>query len=45
MAMSAWQAVGIHMVIWLAGLQNIPFVLYEAADIDGANAWQKFRYV
>jgi multiple sugar transport system permease protein len=45
MVMSAWQAVGIHMVIWLAGLQNIPFVLYEAADIDGANAWQKFRYV
>ncbi len=45
MFMSAWQAVGIHMVIWLAGLQNIPEVLYEAADIDGANTWQKFRYV
>jgi multiple sugar transport system permease protein len=45
MAMSAWQAVGIHMVIWLAGLQNIPHVLYEAADIDGANAIQKFRFV
>ncbi len=45
MAMSAWQAVGIHMVIWLAGLQGIPFSLYEAADIDGANAWQKFLYV
>jgi multiple sugar transport system permease protein len=45
MVMSAWQAVGIHMIIWLAGLQNVPFVLYEAADIDGANAWQKFRYV
>lgn len=45
MAMSAWQAVGIHMVIWLAGLQNIPPVLYEAADIDGASAIQKFRYV
>ncbi len=45
MFMSAWQAVGIHMIIWLAGLQNIPDVLYEAADIDGANIWQKFRYV
>ncbi len=45
MVMSAWQAVGIHMVIWLAGLQNIPEVLYEAADIDGANTWQKFIYV
>ncbi len=45
MAMSAWQAVGIHMIIWLAGLQTIPYSLYEAADIDGANNWQKFRYV
>lgn len=45
MAMSAWQAVGIHMVIWLAGLQTISYSLYEAADIDGANAWQKFRYI
>jgi multiple sugar transport system permease protein len=45
MAMSAWQAVGIHMIIWLAGLQTIPYVLYEAADIDGANNWQKFRHV
>lgn len=45
MAMSAWQAVGIHMIIWLAGLQTIPYSLYEAAAIDGANAWQKFRYV
>jgi len=45
MAMSAWQAVGIHMVIWLAGLQNIPEILYEAASIDGANNWQKFVHV
>lgn len=45
MFMSAWQAVGIHMVLWLAGLQNIPVTLYEAADIDGANAWQKFVFV
>jgi len=33
------------MVIWLAGLQTISYALYEAADIDGANAWQKFRYI
>ena len=45
MVMSAWQAVGMHMVIWLAGLQTIPYVLYEAADIDGADVWQKFMYV
>lgn len=44
-AMSIWQAVGFHMVIWLSGLQTIPFVLYEAAEVNGANAWQKFRYV
>jgi multiple sugar transport system permease protein len=45
MFMSAWQAVGIHMIIWLSGLQTIPYSLYEAADIDGANTWQKFRFV
>ncbi|ROU03384.1 carbohydrate ABC transporter permease [Histidinibacterium lentulum] len=45
MAMSIWQAVGFHMVIWLAGLQTISPTLYEAADIEGASAWQKFRYV
>lgn len=45
LAMSVWQGVGFHMVIWLAGLQTIPHSLYEVADIEGANAWQKFRYV
>lgn len=44
-AMSIWQAVGFHMVIWLAGLQTIPVSLYEAADIEGVSAWQRFRYV
>ncbi len=44
-AMSAWQAVGFHMVIWLSGLQTIPASLYEAASLDGAGGWQKFRYV
>ncbi|MEM8858888.1 MAG: sugar ABC transporter permease [Chloroflexota bacterium] len=43
--MSVWQGVGFHMVIWLAGLQTIPFVLYEAASVSGANRWQQFRYV
>jgi multiple sugar transport system permease protein len=45
MVMSIWQAVGFHMVIWLAGLQTIPEELYEAADLDGAGRWQQFRYV
>ena len=43
--MSAWQAVGFHMIIWLAGLQTIPGELYEAAKVDGANGWQQFRAV
>jgi multiple sugar transport system permease protein len=33
------------MLIYLAGLQDIPTELYEAAQIDGANAWQRFFYV
>ncbi len=45
MAMSIWQGVGFHMVIWLSGLQTIPKVLYEAAAIDGANGWERFRNV
>lgn len=43
--MSVWQGVGFHMVIWLAGLQNIPSVLYEAASTEGANNPQKFRFI
>lgn len=43
--MSAWQGVGFHMIIWLAGLQTIPGELYEAATVDGANKWQQFRAV
>lgn len=43
--MSVWQGVGFQMVLFLAGLQGIPSSLYEAASIDGANAWQKFRNV
>ncbi|GGW74914.1 MULTISPECIES: carbohydrate ABC transporter permease [Streptomyces] len=43
--MSVWQGVGFHMVIWLAGLQTIPAELYEAADLDGATRWHRFRHV
>ncbi len=43
--MSVWKQVGYYMVIYLAGLQAIPEPLYEAARIDGANPWQKFRYI
>jgi multiple sugar transport system permease protein len=40
-----WQAVGYSMIIFLAGLQDIPRVYYEAATIDGAGAWKRFRYI
>lgn len=43
--MSIWQAVGFHMVIWLAGLQTIPGDQYEAAALDGAGEWDKFRFI
>ena len=45
MAFSIWQAVGFHMVIWLAGLQTIPPTLYEVGDVEGASNWQKFRFI
>ena len=45
MLMSIWQAVGFHMIIWLAGLQTIPAELYEAGDLDGASGWRRFRYI
>lgn len=40
-----WWGFGFPMLIFIAGLQNIPDTLYEAAKIDGANAWQIFRYI
>lgn len=39
------QFVGVAMVIYLAGLQAVPQMYYEAASLDGANAWQQFRHV
>ena len=42
--MSLW-GIGGTMVIYLAGLQGIPQHLYEAAEIDGANYWNRFRHV
>ncbi len=43
--MSVWQGVGFQMVVLLAGLQDIPHDLYEAATVDGASPWQRFRFV
>lgn len=42
---SVWKYMGYYMVIYLAGLQGISAELYEAASLDGANTWNKFRYV
>jgi len=43
--MSIWQGAGFQMIILLAGLQDIPQELYEAASIDGASKRQQFLYV
>lgn len=40
-----WSAVGWHACIYLAQLQSIPIEYYEAANVDGATSWQKFRYI
>jgi multiple sugar transport system permease protein len=45
MLCSIWQGVGFQMVILLAGLQSIPDVLYESAQIDRAGKWQQFIHV
>ena len=42
---SVWKYMGYYMVIYLAGLQGISAELYEAADLDGASTWDKFKYV
>ena len=41
----SWKYFGFHMIIYLAGLQQIPHELEEAAKIDGARSWEVFRYV
>ncbi|GAA2238240.1 sugar ABC transporter permease [Rarobacter faecitabidus] len=40
-----WMNLGVTVIIFLSGLQAIPADLYEVSSIDGANAWQKFRFV
>jgi multiple sugar transport system permease protein len=43
--LSIWKQLGFNMVVFLAGLQAIPVNRYEAAELDGANAWQQFWYI
>ena len=40
-----WQMIGYMMIIYIAGIQNIPGELYDAADVDGANGWRKLTNV
>ncbi|MBF2007269.1 MAG: sugar ABC transporter permease [Chlorogloeopsis fritschii C42_A2020_084] len=43
--LSIWKQLGFNLVVFLAGLQTIPSSRYEAAELDGANAWQQFWYI
>ncbi len=40
-----WKNSGYNMILWLAGLDGISESLYEAANVDGAGAWQRFRFI
>jgi putative chitobiose transport system permease protein len=44
-SLTVWMGVGYYMMVFLAGLQNIPEDLYDAAMIDGCNSWQKHLHV
>jgi ABC-type sugar transport system permease subunit len=44
-ATSVWRYMGLNFVLFLGAIQSIPSELYEAADIDGATSWQKFRFI
>lgn len=45
MIMSIWAGLGYNIILLLAGLQTIPRTFYEAAEIDGASTWHKFRHI
>jgi multiple sugar transport system permease protein len=42
---TVWWTVGFNVIVLLAGIQAIPRDFYEAASVDGANAWQQFRHI
>jgi multiple sugar transport system permease protein len=43
--LAVWRNFGYNMLIFIAGLQRIPMQLYEAAELDGAGAWARFRHI
>ncbi|GAA4877346.1 sugar ABC transporter permease [Paenibacillus vulneris] len=45
MMISVWISIGFNLIVYIAGLQSIPKDLYEAADIDGASGWVKFKSI
>ncbi|AST96154.1 carbohydrate ABC transporter permease [Shouchella clausii] len=45
MLIQIWISVGFNLIVYIAGLQAIPKQLYEAAEMDGANGWDKFRKI
>ena len=45
LVVACWRWTGVNMLYFISGLKGIDTSMYEAADIDGANSWQKFRYV
>ena len=45
MIVSIWKYMGFCMIIFIAGLEEIPTQFYEAASLDGAGAWQKLKYI
>lgn len=44
-ATSVWRYMGLNFVLFLGAIQSVPSEQYEAADLDGANSWQKFRFI
>lgn len=44
-ALAVWRAIGMNMLIFLAAIKGIPKSYYEAAQIDGANSWERFIYI
>lgn len=43
--MATWKNVGLYIILFLVGLQTVPTHYYEAAEMEGATHWQKFRYI
>jgi multiple sugar transport system permease protein len=43
--LGVWKSAGYYAILFLAALQDVPDVFYEAAEIDGATSWQKFQFI